>query len=362
MDSIELVVRVLLALVFATAAVAKFADQPGTRQALFDFGVPARRVTVLGVLLPLAEFAVAVAILVQPTARWGAIGALFLLLVFVAGIARAMAKGQAPDCHCFGQISSSPAGPRTLLRNAAFAAAALFIVVDGPGESLSAWISDRSAAELVAVGLGLAAVVFAGIAVQLWRTNKRLGKELERANKALNAFPPGLPVGAPAPDFELPTVDGRTVALEALLAENKPIALVFVGAHCDACHIMLPDLARWQATLPDRMTIVIVGSGDKAHFEEMAESYRLSNVLVQDEAEVFHDYRAMATPSVVIIGPDGKIASPTRSTHALVETLVRRGLRSNGSTVRPPAGPGPDAAGANVLQLPNLSDTPAGSS
>ena len=157
-------------------------------------------------------------------------------------------------------------------------------------------------------------------------------------------------------------MDGRTVALEALLAENKPIALVFVGANCDACHIMLPDLARWQATLPDRMTIVIVGSGDRADFEEMAESYRLSNVLVQDEAEVFHDYRAMATPSVVIIGPDGKIASPTRSTHALVETLVRRGLHSNGSAARPPAGPGSDAAGANVLQLPNLSDTPAGSS
>jgi cytochrome oxidase Cu insertion factor (SCO1/SenC/PrrC family)/uncharacterized membrane protein YphA (DoxX/SURF4 family) len=363
MESIALVARVLLALVFATAAAGKFADQPGTRRALADFGMPTRSLKAVGFLLPLAELAIAVALLVQPSARWGAVAAVTLLLVFVAAIARAMARGQTPDCHCFGQISSSPAGARTLLRNALLAAPALLIVAYGPGESISAWISTRSAAELVAVAGGVAAVALGGICVRLWLTNKHLRDDLGRANEALAAFPPGLPVGTPAPGFELQDVDGRTTSLEALLAERKPVALVFVGANCDACHIMLPDLARWQATLPDRVTIALVGAGEKEDLQELAEGYGLTNMLVQHDAEVFHAYRAAATPSVVIVGPDGRIASPTRATHALVEMLVRRAVHGNGlPTGRPSADPDERAAKAEVLQLPDLTDTPADSS
>ena len=33
-----------------------------------------------------------------------------LLLAFVGGIAFNMARGNAPDCHCFGQLHSEPAG------------------------------------------------------------------------------------------------------------------------------------------------------------------------------------------------------------------------------------------------------------
>src|SRR5436190_15919143 len=106
MASIALGARVLLALVFATAAAGKFADQSGTRRALADFRVSNRLLKPFGILLPLAELATAVALLFQPTARWGALSAVILLSLFIAGIARAMARGEAPDCHCFGQISS----------------------------------------------------------------------------------------------------------------------------------------------------------------------------------------------------------------------------------------------------------------
>ena len=136
MEGIELLARVLLALVFATAAVGKFADPVGSRRALEDFGLSQRYLKPGGVLLPAAELAIAVALLFQPTARWGAVGALVLLLVFIAAIARAMARGEAPDCHCFGQISSAPAGPRTLIRNAVLAVPVLLVAVDGPGQSL----------------------------------------------------------------------------------------------------------------------------------------------------------------------------------------------------------------------------------
>ena len=54
-----LIARLLPALVFLVASVAKLADRVGSRQALMDLGVPAPIATRLKILLPLAELAVA---------------------------------------------------------------------------------------------------------------------------------------------------------------------------------------------------------------------------------------------------------------------------------------------------------------
>ena len=131
MDLVLLVARLLLAAVFAVAALAKLADLPGSRQAMRDFGVPARLAAPLGTLLPLAELAVAVALIPRASAWWGAVGALALLLLFVAGIGVSLARGRHPDCHCFGQIHSAPAGWQTLVRNGALAAVAGFVLWQG---------------------------------------------------------------------------------------------------------------------------------------------------------------------------------------------------------------------------------------
>ncbi len=55
MDVVLLIARLLLALVFIVAGVAKLTDRTGSRQALIDFGVPSALASPLGVLLPLAE-------------------------------------------------------------------------------------------------------------------------------------------------------------------------------------------------------------------------------------------------------------------------------------------------------------------
>ena len=77
---------------------------------------------------------------------------------------------------------------------------------------------DRSAAELVAVAAGIAAVVLGALALRLWQSNRDLRRHLDNARAELAAFPPGLPVGAPAPGFSLPNIDGETVTLDALRA------------------------------------------------------------------------------------------------------------------------------------------------
>ncbi|MBV9936324.1 MAG: hypothetical protein JO367_18660 [Actinobacteria bacterium] len=115
-----LVARLILALIFAVAAIGKLMDRPGTRQALIEFGVPDTLADPGALVLPFAELAVSAFSLVGPVAVWGAMGALVLLAFFSTGIAVSLMRGRRPDCHCFGQLHSAPAGPSTLVRNAAF--------------------------------------------------------------------------------------------------------------------------------------------------------------------------------------------------------------------------------------------------
>ena len=161
--------RVLLAVVFAVAGLAKLADLAGSRQALRNFGVPALLVAPLGVLLPLAELAVAVALLPTLTAWGAAIGALALLFIFVAGISYNLARGRRPDCHCFGQLYSKPIGRSTLLRNLVLAIIAGFVVGFGwsnPGLDVFAWLGSLALAQRLELIAGV--ILFALVAVESW--------------------------------------------------------------------------------------------------------------------------------------------------------------------------------------------------
>jgi thiol-disulfide isomerase/thioredoxin/uncharacterized membrane protein YphA (DoxX/SURF4 family) len=333
MEVIALGARVLLALVLGVAAVGKVLDLPGARRALAGFGLPGRTVAPAAVLLPLVEFATAVALLVRPTARWGAVAAVGLLVLFIASIARAMARGEAPDCHCFGQLSSAPAGGRTLLRNVLLAVPAVFVVAYGPGQGVDQWVSGPSGAEHVAIVAGLAAAALAVLVVRLWRQNRDLHLDIRRRRAIDELVPPGLPVGVPAPSFSLPSTDGTTGGLAALLRPGRPVVLVFVSGGCPSCVDMLPDLARWQTTLAERITIALVTAGSMRENRPMTERYGVQNVLVQDTREVARAYRVRATPSVVLVAPDGRIASLTLSSRTLTESLIRNALHRQAAPV-----------------------------
>ncbi len=160
MDILLILARLLLASVFGLAAATKLADRDGSRQGLVDFGVPSRLAAPLGLLLPILELAVAVALIPSFTAWWGAIGALGLLLVFLGGIGYSLARGRTPDCRCFGQLHSAPIGNATVIRNAVLAAVAVFVALAPPiaQPSVIAWAGDLTTAQLLIVVLGLIGV------------------------------------------------------------------------------------------------------------------------------------------------------------------------------------------------------------
>jgi peroxiredoxin/uncharacterized membrane protein YphA (DoxX/SURF4 family) len=351
MDSLLVGTQLLLAAVFALAGTAKLFDLSAARQAAADFGVPRRAAPIVGVLLPIAELATAVALVFQPTARWGALAALVLLLAFVGGIANAMRLGKDVDCGCFGPVYSATAGTGALIRNMILAGLATFVVVDGPAPAIDDWVAARSAAELVAIGLGIALVGLAGVAWRLRSQNRSLRQAVVDAPASEGPEIQGLPPGSFAPQFALPDTQGRIQTLGSLLGRGQPLVLVFFDRGCQPCHDVSPSLARWQRTLSDWVTIAVVmavSAEENVATENVAEAnvaeptvveedvagenismwdeHGLANVLFDNANEVAGLFRLRSTPIAVILDPRGTIAStPTGGQHG-VEVVVRLAL------------------------------------
>jgi peroxiredoxin/uncharacterized membrane protein YphA (DoxX/SURF4 family) len=321
-------VQVLLAIVLATAGVAKLRDQRGSRRALVGFGVPQALAPAVSLALPLAEIATAVALVLRPSARWGAVGALLLLLLFAAGISRALRRGITPDCHCFGQLHSAPAGRGTLIRNGVLAGLAIVLVVHGPGPAIDGWAGARSSAELVAIGTGISSVVLAALSWRLWVERRELTRQLEQLRRATAVLPPGLPVGIPAPEFEPRGLNGETVTLAELRARGLPVLLAFVRPTCGPCTFLFPDLARWQRTLADRITIAVISSGSPRDNRPVADEHGLVNVLLERDDEIMTAYRIRATPTAVLVTSRGEVGSEPVQTDRAIEALIRVTLRN----------------------------------
>ena len=334
MSNALLIARLLLAIVFVVAGITKLTDRTGLRRAIIDFGVPATLATSLGLILPLAELAVAGALIPRTSAWWGAIGALSLLLLFTVGILANLARGRKPDCHCFGQLHSSPAGWKTLGRNGVLVAVAGFVAWQGwedAGSSPVYWLGGLSAVQLVGLIAGL---FMLGLIVAQWwvllhllRQNGRFLVRLEALERRIisgvgaaalgtsqNEDALGLPLGARAPTFSLPDLYGeRLTTLDALRAAGKPVLLMFTDPNCGPCNALLPEIGRWQQEHAEKLTISLISRGTAEENRTKSSEHGLANVVLQEEWEVSHSYKAYGTPSVVLIRPDGRIGSPVVS-------------------------------------------------
>lgn len=390
-DVAVLVIRLFLAAVFGAAGLAKLVDRTGAPRILVDFGVPAALAIPLGLLLPLTELAVAAALLPVATAWWGALGALVLLLLFVAGIGFNLARGRRPDCRCFGQLHSAPVGWRTLARNVVLGAGAAFIVGQGQesvGPSVISWLVELTRTQ--AVGFIAGAGVLGLLTVEGWllvhllRQNGRLLLRIEALETRLSigsvapvpgqngtAAQPalGLPVGAPAPVFSLASLSGETLTLNALRAPGEPVMLIFSDPGCGPCTALMPEIGHWQRDHAG-LTIALLSRGTPEANRAKSAVHGLTQILLQDDREVAETYQAYGTPSAVIVRPDGTIGSPVadgaEAIRALVAQVLRRPARiplplvapahgANGHD-RAPAWPKGLAVGetAPALQLPDL--------
>jgi methylamine dehydrogenase accessory protein MauD len=395
MDVALLIARVLLAGVFGVAGLAKLTDAEGSRQGMRDVGVPAALVGPFALLLPLAELVVAVLLLPVATAWWGALGALALLVLFLAGIGVSLARGRRPACRCFGQLSAKPIGAETVVRNVLLAAVAVFVLLPGPGNggaSVFGWLGDLTVAERVGLGLAvLALLLVAGtvwLLLQIMQQQGRLLLRLDAVEARLDGRyvgadgplhehgpahveqhgqgpPMGLPIGAPAPDLDLPDLEGERWSLDRLLAPGTPTMLLFVDPGCGPCASLLPDVETWQGEHADILSVALISRGTAEENRQKVAGRGLGPVLLQNDFEVADAYQVSGTPFAVLVDSSGGIASQPVGGPDAIRALVARTLQpadaphahANGHLHHPEPGL-PLGAPAPEIELADLDGRP----
>lgn len=357
MEILLWVARVILAIVFGVAGIAKLMDREGARRALTGFGVSAVLAAPLAWALPIVEILVAVALLPLATAWLGGIGALILLTIFLLGISVNLIKGNAPDCHCFGQLHSEPVSWSVFARNLLLALIAALIAVrgkDNAGLSAVGWLSELRAGEAVSLCLSAVAVALLLLAFVLLRkvlkqqtalleTVSALKKTIdedyaeiasvERPMERQDALPPveGLPVGAVAPSFTLPTLTGQQVSLADLRARGNAVLLLFVSPGCSPCKTLLPHVRAWQRDYAEHLTIVLLSNGTAKEAQAKLARYEVAPLLLQGESSIADEYQAKWTPAAVLIDRRGRIASPVTSGDEAIRALVTHAIATSES-------------------------------
>lgn len=126
-------VRLALAAVFLAAGVPKLFDLPGSARAVNAYQLlPWEAAQLVGAMLPFLETGLGLFLLAGVATRLAAMTGAVLLIVFIAGIASAWARGLSIDCGCFSAGGPLPVGVAPnytwdIARDSAFLALAGFL-------------------------------------------------------------------------------------------------------------------------------------------------------------------------------------------------------------------------------------------
>lgn len=335
MEIILLLIRLFLAAVFIVAGVGKLLDLEGSKKSVIAFGTPEDLAKTMSIAIPFAEIIFGVCLLFVSTSWLGSVGVFLFLLVFIGGMIWQLAQGNAPECHCFGAIHSEPVSKKSLVRNTVFAFLALVLVVQGSNHGAS--LSDLSNENALQLIFGLATVGFLGAVVFYLKRISEQQTQIMRRIEILeltshegapvehehNTNPyESLPIGAPAPAFVLPDVNGAEISLENLLAGGKPALFFYVSPTCAPCEALLPEINAWQKELNEKVIFVFLSSGKaKENIEKFGDS---ALILLQEHREIAENFNARWTPTAVLVNSNGAIASHLAVGDAAIRELAGR--------------------------------------
>jgi thiol-disulfide isomerase/thioredoxin/uncharacterized membrane protein YphA (DoxX/SURF4 family) len=337
MEIFLLILRIGLAAIFGLAGIAKFLDLDASEKAFKEFGVPAAIARPSSIALSVFEIIIAVLFLSTATSWFAAVGALFLLMLFVGQMIYQMAKGNAPDCHCFGQLHSEPVGKKSLIRNISFSLPAGFLVFQGredQGLNLA-----NSSSDLLQLIFGFTIVAFLAAVIFNLRKISEQQSEIMRRMDVMemvardggevtrdNAGHPheGFPIGTVFPDFELPDLNGNTVSLGDLRSEDLPVLFLFVSPTCNPCKALVPEFEQWQDDLRDKVKLVFVSTGKTEENAEKFAGEASKLLLLQKERELADIVKAQWTPTAVLMDRHGRIASHVAAGDTAIRELVAK--------------------------------------
>src|SRR5207249_1171565 len=141
---------------------------------------------------------------------------------------------------------------------------------------------------IVAAALGVAAALQQRFLFALLRQNGRILHRLDALEAAARGEAPaaqwddgayGLAIGAAAPAFELPGLDGVPVTLDQLRAPGRPVMLIFTDPGCVPCSALMPQIGRWERELATSLTIALVSRGAPEDNRAKVEEHGIRRVL-----------------------------------------------------------------------------------
>ena len=280
---LEVIARGVLIAVLIGAVVTKLIDPRRSAAAMATFGFETERSQWAALVLTIAleaGLAVGIALGSDSAAYLGAL----LMLMFAATLGSALMRGRAgAPCACFG--SGSTVSGIAIARNVALAL--LFAITPAlPGGELS---TDQ----WLALGLGLAFLMCAGLAVAVLALAREIGMLRLRLG----------PAAALEISHEGPEVGGRSGLIDRFRLEprNELALAVFTSVGCHVCRVLGPSVE----LLRRDVTIAV------ATFEESADS------------DVFEALGIPGVPYAIAMDPGGTVlAKGTFNNLAHLESVI----------------------------------------
>ena len=127
-----------------------------------------------------------------------------------------------------------------------------------------------------------------------------------------------IPVGAPAPDFSINTIAGKTIKLSDY--RGKPVLLHFWSTTCGPCIAEFPELIKFVTETKKHNDLVVIAvnlDDNLSQIEKAIEKYHLKEFVNVCDGRCWGSkparlYKIRAMPSDVAIKPDGTIAGYQR--------------------------------------------------
>lgn len=182
-------------------------------------------------------------------------------------------------------------------------------------------------------------VVIAAVALMLWVGVRQSRKD----GSALSGGGALAEVGKPAPDFELSTLDGKSVHLSDY--RGQAVVLNFWATWCEPCKIEMPWLVDLQKQYgPQGLQIVGVAMDDAGRdaIQKFAQQMGVNYVVLQGKNAVGDEYGAQFYPSTFYIDRNGKVTNKVIGlvSKSEIEDNIKQALGPGTQSMASPAATG----------------------